>query len=134
MKVVGDYHANGYAHVEQLISPEVARAFVAKLKDDLGDGALPVSSIEEFPNLLSRPAFEIYGHFYPPMLFFLWGLTPIMTQIVAWSQSPITPTTIQQVTIPSHFSAAVIIPRKVPIWQSERLSRERYGPRPGECL
>lgn len=82
MKVVGDYHANGYALVEQLISPEVARAFVARLKDDLGDGALPVSTIDKFPNLLTRPAFEIYGHFYPPMLFFLWGLTPIMNQIV----------------------------------------------------
>ncbi len=82
MKVVGDYHANGYAHVEQLILPEVARAFVAKLKDDLGEGALPVSNIDKFPNLLTRPAFEIYGHFYPPMLFFLWGLTPVMSQIV----------------------------------------------------
>lgn len=82
MKVIGDYHASGYAHVEQLIAPEVAQAFVARLKDDLGDGALPVSTIDKFPNLLTRPAFEIYGHFYPPMLFFLWGLTPIMNQIV----------------------------------------------------
>lgn len=82
MKVVGDYHANGYAHVEQLISPEVARAFVTRLKEDLGDGALPVSNIDQFPNLLTRPAFEIYGHFYPPMLFFLWGLTPTMSHIV----------------------------------------------------
>lgn len=82
MKVIGDYHGNGYAYVEQLIAPEVARAFVAKLKDDLGEVALPVSKIDEFPNLLTRPAFEIYGHFYPPMLFFLWGLTPIMNQIV----------------------------------------------------
>jgi len=82
VRVIGDYHANGYAHVEQLIAPDVARAFVARLKDDLGDGALAVSNIDKFPNLLTRPAFEIYGHFYPPMLFFLWGLTPVMTQIV----------------------------------------------------
>ena len=82
MRVIGDYHADGYAHVERLIAPDVARAFVARLKDDLGDGALAVSNIDKFPNLLTRPAFEIYGHFYPPMLFFLWGLTPVMTQIV----------------------------------------------------
>jgi len=82
MEAIGDYQGDGYAHLKGLIPMEVARAFVAKLKDDLGDGALPVGNIDKFPNLLTRPAFEIYGHFYPPMLFFLWGLTPIMTQIV----------------------------------------------------
>jgi len=82
MEVIGDYHRNGYAHVRELISPEVARAFVARLKADIGPGALPVSKIEDYPNLLARPAFEIYGHFYPPMQFFLWGLTPTVSQLV----------------------------------------------------
>ena len=82
MQVIGDYHANGYAHIRGLISPEVAQAFVATFKKDVGEGALPVDRITEFPNLLTRPAFEVYGHFYPLMLFFLWGVTPIMNQIV----------------------------------------------------
>jgi hypothetical protein len=82
MEVVGDYHGNGYAHVRELVSPEVARAFVAKLKTDVGPGALPVSKIEDYPNLLTRPAFEVYGHFYPPMQFFLWGLTTTVSQLV----------------------------------------------------
>ena len=82
MKVTGEYHRQGYAHVEELVAPEIARAFLAALKNDLGPGALPVSQFRDFPNLLSRPAFEIYGYHYPPMLFFLWGLTPIMTEIV----------------------------------------------------
>jgi hypothetical protein len=82
MEVIGDYHRNGYAHVRELISPEIARAFVAKLKADIGPGALPVSKIEDYPNLLARPAFEVYGHFYPPMQFFLWGLTPTVCQLV----------------------------------------------------
>lgn len=81
MKVTGDYTRQGYALVEGLISPEIAKAFVAALKADLGPQDLPVSQITEFPNLLTRPAFEIYGHHYPSMLFFLWGLTPIMCQI-----------------------------------------------------
>ena len=81
MNVIGDYETQGYALVEGLISPEVAKAFVAALKADLGPGDLPISQITDFPNLLSRPAFEIYGHHYPPMLFFLWGLTPAMREI-----------------------------------------------------
>lgn len=82
MRVVGQYDANGYALIEQLIAPEIAAAFVAMLKKDVGPNALPLSSVREFPNLLTRPAFEVYGHFYPPMLTFLWGLTPIVEQIV----------------------------------------------------
>ena len=82
MHVVGDYTKDGYALVEGLIAPESAAAFVAMLKKDIGPKALPVSGIREFPNLLARPAFEIYGHFYPPMLTFLWGLTPIVSDIV----------------------------------------------------
>lgn len=82
MEVIGDYQGQGYAHVKGLISPEVAQAFVATFKKHIGEGALPVDGITDFPNLLTRPAFEVYGHFYPPMLFFLWGLTPIVSQVV----------------------------------------------------
>jgi hypothetical protein len=82
MRVVGEYNRDGYALIEGLIAPESAAAFVAMLKKDIGPNAIPVSGIREFPNLLARPAFEIYGHFYPPMLTFLWGLTPIVSEIV----------------------------------------------------
>lgn len=82
MKVVGNYAADGYAHVQGLISPEVARAFLQGLKQDIGPGAIPLSRVTEHPNLLTRPAFEVYGHHYKPMLYFLWGLTPIVSGIV----------------------------------------------------
>jgi hypothetical protein len=82
MKVIGDYGRHGYALVEQLIAGETASALVAMVKKDVGPNALPLSNVQEFPNLLARPAFEIYGHFYPPMLTFLWGLTPIVSQLI----------------------------------------------------
>jgi hypothetical protein len=82
MQVVGDYHTDGYAHLKGLISPEIARAFMQALKQDVGDAPIPLSRAENHPNLLKRPAFEIYGHHYKPMLFFLWGLTPIVSGIV----------------------------------------------------
>ena len=82
MKVIGNYQEDGYAHLQGLIPPEVARAFLHGLKQDIGPGPIPLSKVESQPNLLRRAAFEIYGHHYKPMLFFLWGLTPIVCQIV----------------------------------------------------
>lgn len=82
MKIIGNYHGEGYAHVEGLVGPEIARVFLANMKKDLGLEVLQLSKVREFPNLLARPAFEMYGYHYPPMLFFLWGLTPIVSEIV----------------------------------------------------
>jgi hypothetical protein len=82
MRVLGSYHDDGYAHLQGLVPPEVAQAFLQGLKADLGPDAIPLSRVTEYPNLLKRPAFEVYGHHYKPMLFFLWGLTPTMSEIV----------------------------------------------------
>lgn len=82
MEIVGDYTRDGYALVRNLIDEEVAAAFVAGLREDVGDKPIPLSAKTDFPNLLTRPAFEVYGFHYKPMLFFLWGLTPIVSRIV----------------------------------------------------
>lgn len=82
MKIVGNYHDDGYAHLQGLVAPEIARAFLGGLKQDIGNAPIPLSGVTEHPNLLQRPAFEIYGHHYKPMLFFLWGLTPIVSSLV----------------------------------------------------
>ncbi|MET1112761.1 MAG: hypothetical protein ABWX67_14675 [Allosphingosinicella sp.] len=82
MKTVGSYHSDGYAHLQGLIPVEVAQAFVQQLKAAIGSAPIPVDRVPGHSNLLARPAFEVYGHHYPPMLHFLWGLTPIMSEIV----------------------------------------------------
>lgn len=82
MEMIGDYEANGYAHVRALISPQVAQAFLSGLQQDLGDGPIALSNVRDFPNLLARPAFEIYGHHYRPMIAFLWGLTPVVSELL----------------------------------------------------
>jgi len=82
MKVVGSYHDNGYAHLQELVPPEVAQAFLQGLKEDLGSDAIALSRVREHPRILNRPAFELYGHHYKPMLYFLWGLTPVVSEIV----------------------------------------------------
>ena len=79
MKVVGNYAEDGYALLQGLIPKEVAQAFLQGLKQDIGPGAIPLSRVTDHVNLLNRPAFEVYGHHYKPMLYFLWGLTPVMS-------------------------------------------------------
>ena len=80
--MIGNYRANGYALLKGLIPPEVARAFLAGIKEQLGPAPIPLSRVDNYPNLLRRPAFEVYGHHYKPMLHFLWGLTPVVSSIV----------------------------------------------------
>lgn len=82
MKIVGDYGADGYSLVEELVAPEVAQALLQGLKQDLGDAPIPLSRVQSHVNLLRRPAFEAYGHHYKPLLYFLWGLTPIVSEII----------------------------------------------------
>jgi hypothetical protein len=88
MNVLGSYHDDGYAHLEGLVPPEVAQAFLQRLKADMGPDPVPLSRITSHANLLKRPAFEAYGHHYAPMLYFLWGLTPIMEHVVGRSLLP----------------------------------------------
>jgi len=82
MDVTGDYDGSGYLHVRELIPPEVARAIVASIKQGLGPEALELSSITQHQAQLKRPAFNIYGYDFWPMIFFLWGLTPTISKLV----------------------------------------------------
>lgn len=88
LDVLGNYRADGYAHLKGLVEPEVAMAFLQGLKQDLGDRPIPLSGVKEHVNLLRRPAFEAYGHFYKPLLYFLWGLTPTVSRIVGCDLLP----------------------------------------------
>ena len=83
MDVSGDnYEGLGYLHVRGLIPPEVARAFMAALKEDLGPAPLELSGAARHDPVLTRPAFEFNGRAYKPMSFFLWALTPTISQLI----------------------------------------------------
>ena len=66
MKVIGDYRANGYAHLQDVVPAEVAAAFLERLKRDLGEKPINLGGVTQYPNLLARPALDIYGHQYYP--------------------------------------------------------------------
>lgn len=78
MKVNGDYQGRGYAHIEGLIPAEVAEAFLRQLKGDLPQ--LTHQFITNAP-IIRRTSIDIYCNDYPPMLQFLWGLTPAMREL-----------------------------------------------------
>jgi hypothetical protein len=82
MQVVGDYETDGYAHLRGLIPKDVAHAFMTKFKQASGGGAIPLSRAGLRAPVLKRPAFDVSGDYFEPMNFFLWGLTPIMSELV----------------------------------------------------
>jgi hypothetical protein len=82
MEVVGSYEEDGYAHLKNLIEPRIAQAFLQRLTRDLGRSAPLMRGKDAHPGVLKRPALQVYGPDYAPMSFFLWGLTPLIGQLV----------------------------------------------------
>jgi len=78
MKVSGSYHEQGYAHIEGLIPGEIAEAFLRQLKADL---PLLTSKFISHAPIIKRTSIDVYATDYPPMLQFLWGLTPAMREL-----------------------------------------------------
>ncbi|HET9356121.1 MAG TPA: hypothetical protein VFO42_08160 [Sphingomicrobium sp.] len=80
MRIEGDYRANGYALIREMIPREVARALMNRIRTDLGPGPVKLPPSEVAP-ILNRNALEIYGNQYTPLQTFLWALTGPMEQV-----------------------------------------------------
>ena len=70
------YRRDGYVALPQLFAPEVLHLFYQQMQVDLRGAGRPLQSFVAQGPLLRRPALEVYAYQYPPMLTFLWGLTP----------------------------------------------------------
>lgn len=81
MKVHGDYYANGYAHLENLVPAPVAHELLTQIKTSLDGSEVPIEGFMRDGMMLKRPALEIYGYQHKPLLSFLYGLTPIMSEL-----------------------------------------------------
>jgi hypothetical protein len=82
MKVQGDYHANGYAFVEGLIPREVAQALLERIEGDVKASNRSFQDFSAKLDLMRKGTVEISGHHYPPLITFLWALTPVVSQLV----------------------------------------------------
>ena len=81
MKVHGDYEADGYALIEDLIPVEVASALLASLNAGVGGPDNSFAAFQSQQLLTRQPTIEIPGHSFFPLLTFLWGLTPMISQL-----------------------------------------------------
>jgi len=82
VEVIGDFERDGYAHIRELVPEGVARAFMARLKEATGGRSIRLSHPQPFPAVLKHPAFDVSSDLFKPMEFFLWGLTPFMSQLI----------------------------------------------------
>ena len=82
VEIIGNYEKDGFAHLRHLVPPEVARAFMAGLKSATGGKDLPLSAPQEYAAVLTRPAFDVGPGVFQPMDYFLWALTPIMSEVI----------------------------------------------------
>lgn len=78
MKVNGDYAGQGFAQAEGLIPPEVAAAFLRRIRQDLFEGEPGMRRFHTHAPIIRRTSIDVYAADYPPMLQFLWGLTPTL--------------------------------------------------------
>lgn len=81
MKVHGDYEVDGYTLIEDLIPAEVASALLASLRAGLGGPNNSFAAFQSQELLTRQPTIEIPGHSFFPLLTFLWGLTPLVSQL-----------------------------------------------------
>ncbi len=81
MQREGDYQANGHATLRGLVPPEVAFNLFTQIRLDLNAAGKSFESFAKMHPLSVQPTIDISGHFYRPLTTFLWGLTPIISEI-----------------------------------------------------
>ena len=79
MKIHGDYEGAGYAHLQSLLPPEVAEALLNHFWRGLKEGTMPFS-FEQYERI-TKPALELHNSDSAAVTTFLWGLTPIVSQL-----------------------------------------------------
>jgi hypothetical protein len=82
MSQAEEFERNGYLHLRHFLPEKVASAFLLQLREDLRRMGADPKRMEQQHNLLKNPALELYAYHYPPMLTFLWGMTPAISAIV----------------------------------------------------
>ncbi len=81
MRVEGDYRESGYATIRGLIPPEVASNLFKQIQIDLKAAGKSFDTFAQSQPLSKFSTVDISGHFYRPLTTFLWGLTPIISEL-----------------------------------------------------
>jgi hypothetical protein len=70
------YRRQGYIALTGLFPAMVLNSFYEQMRSDLESGQRSMRNFTARGPLLTKDAIEVYAMQYPPMLTFLWGLTP----------------------------------------------------------
>ena len=70
------YRRQGYVALNGLFPAIVLNSFYEQMRSDLESGQRSMHHFTARGPLLTKDAIEVYAMQYPPMLTFLWGLTP----------------------------------------------------------
>jgi hypothetical protein len=81
MRIEGDYSKDGYATIRGLIPPEVAATLFKQIQIDLRAAGKSFETFAKSHPLCKQPTVDISGHFYRPLTTFLWGMTPIISEL-----------------------------------------------------
>lgn len=82
MSVADQYAEQGHVHLPGFVPVAVANAFLAQLNDSLKGHGVDWRRLEQQSELLARGAPELYGYQYPPLIAFLWGMTPAISALL----------------------------------------------------
>lgn len=81
MRIEGDYKRDGFATIRRLVPPEVATNLFKQIQIDLQAAGRSFDDFAKAHQLSNRQTIDISGHFYRPLTTFLWGLTPIVSEL-----------------------------------------------------
>lgn len=81
MRIEGDYKKDGHATIRGLIPPEVAAMLFKQIQMDLQAAGKSFESFAKMHPLSKQHTIDISGHFYRPLTTFLWGMTPIISEL-----------------------------------------------------
>jgi hypothetical protein len=81
MRIEGDYKKDGYATIRGLVPPEVAGMLLKQMQIDLRAAGKSFETFAKEHPLSKQHTIDISGHFYRPLTTFLWGMTPIISDI-----------------------------------------------------
>lgn len=82
MQVSGNYHDDGYALVRQLIAPEIATKLLEQIQREVEARGQTFQSLARPHPLIRKASVEVSGNLYPAMQTFLWGLTPMLCELI----------------------------------------------------
>lgn len=81
MRIEKDYAQDGYTVVRELIPKELASMLFKQVQMDLEAAGKNFGAFAQKHGLVDKPTIELPGHFYRPLTTFLWGLTPVMSDL-----------------------------------------------------